>query len=72
MEGGHIRKGYIYKQETDWSSEAGARTQADQFRDYWKRRGVDVETTIVCMGSTDNPVWGFRSNFKPVGGKSWR
>jgi hypothetical protein len=63
------RGGYIFKEETDWCSEAGAREQADAFRDYWRRRGRDVETTIVCMGSKDNPVWGFRSNLGPVGVK---
>jgi hypothetical protein len=61
--------GYIYKQTTDWASEAGARQQADAFRDFWKRRGRDVETTLVCMGSAESLVWGFRSNLGPVGVK---
>jgi hypothetical protein len=57
--------GYIYRMEVDWCSELGARQQADELRDYWKRRGIDVETTLLCSGRAHNPVWGFRSNLKP-------
>jgi hypothetical protein len=60
---------YTYRPEADWSSEAGARTQAADFRAYWRLRGVDVATTLVCTGPADNEVWGFRSDFKPFHAK---
>jgi hypothetical protein len=69
MTGSIMKPGWVYRQETDWSSEDGARQQADAFRGFWRQRGRDVETTLVCTGPAERPVWGFRSTLGPVGVK---
>jgi hypothetical protein len=60
--------GWTYRAKVDWCSQNGATQLAEAFKAFWARRGISVETEIYCSNPTsEDPVWGIRSNIGPVG-----
>jgi hypothetical protein len=58
------RGGVIFREEMDWSDEAGAREMAKRLEEYWLKRGVEIETTLSVTGTRENPIWSVRSNIQ--------